>query len=129
MSGVPPWVRVCPEPSDQGTWVEKTCVQRHRGEVANTSTKKYNGAQWGFQKMTCLRPWDASVARLSLNSRISDCQFCAFSPYHTCSCFYINGASNYKHTERWVHLLFFGGWGHTTWLAGPLFPGLGQGKQ
>ena len=34
-------------------------MQRHRGDVANTSIKKYNGAQWGFQKMTCLHPWDA----------------------------------------------------------------------
>lgn len=32
------------KPSDQGTWVEKTCVQRHCGDVANTSTT-YNGAR------------------------------------------------------------------------------------
>ena len=40
MSGAPLW-----GPSDPSTWVEKPCVQRHRGDVANTSIKKYSGAR------------------------------------------------------------------------------------
>lgn len=47
------------EASHQGTWVEKICVQRHCGDVANTSTKKYNVLAVRIPEMTCLRPLNA----------------------------------------------------------------------